>query len=203
MMFEGRDIVCERGERQIFSGLDFRISPGQALVLRGPNGCGKTSLLRIAATLLKAAAGKMTWDGADVTEDQEAHRTRLHFIGHQDAVKGALTVRENIEVWAKIRESAVDRVDAAMAAFGIAHLADTPAQYLSAGQHRRTALARLVASRAALWLLDEPTVSLDADGTACLQQAIMEHRATKGMVMAATHIELGLDDVEFLQMKPQ
>lgn len=202
-MFQGRDIACERGERRIFTGLDFDIFPGQALVLRGPNGCGKTSLLRIAATLLKSAAGRLLWDGADVAEAPEEHRARLHFIAHQDAVKGALTVRENIATWSNIRRSAEDRIDAAMAAFGIAHLADTPAQYLSAGQHRRTALARLVASRATLWLLDEPTVSLDADGTACLQRAIMDHRAGNGMVMAATHIELGLDDVEFLQLKPQ
>ncbi|MDA1099806.1 MAG: heme ABC exporter ATP-binding protein CcmA [Proteobacteria bacterium] len=206
-MFQGHDIACERGERRIFSGLDFEISPGQALVLRGPNGCGKTSLLRIAATLLKTATGRLFWDGADVAENPEQHRARLHYIGHQDAVKGALTVRENIATWSQIRRPSDnridDRTDAAMAAFGIAHLAETPAQYLSAGQHRRTALARLLASRAALWLLDEPTVSLDADGTACLQQAIMEHRADQGMVMAATHIELGLDDVEFLQLKTQ
>jgi heme exporter protein A len=202
-MFQGHDIACERGERRIFSGLDFQLAPGQALVLRGPNGCGKTSLLRMAATLLKTAAGRLTWDGVDVAEDPDEHRARLHFIAHQDAVKGALTVRENIATWPKIRGSADARIDMAMAAFGIEHLADTPAQYLSAGQHRRTALARLVASRAILWLLDEPTVSLDADGTACLQQAIMAHRADQGMVMAATHIELGLDDVEILQLKPQ
>ena len=202
-MFEGRDISCERGERKIFSGLDFQILPGQALLLRGPNGSGKTSLLRIAATLLKAAAGQLTWDGMDIAEDPEAHRTRLHFIGHQDAVNGALTVRENITTWTTIRGSSGDRVDSAMMAFGISHLADTPAQYLSAGQHRRTALARLIASPAALWLLDEPTVSLDSDGTARLRKAIMCHRAVKGMVMAATHIELGLDDVDILQLKPQ
>ena len=202
-MFEGRDIACERGERRIFSGLNFRILPGQALVLRGPNGSGKTSLLRIAATLLSTAAGQLTWNGVDVAEDPEGHRTRLHFIGHQDAVKGALTVRENIATWTRIRGSSGDRIGPAMMAFDISHLADTPAQYLSAGQHRRTALARLVASPAALWLLDEPTVSLDSVGTACLQQAIMDHRADKGMVMAATHIELGLDDVDILQLTPQ
>jgi len=202
-MFQGHDIACDRGERRIFSGLDFQIAPGQALVLRGPNGCGKTSLLRMAATLLKTAAGRLTWDGADIAEDPEEHRARLHYVAHQDAVKSALTVRENIATWSKIRGSADARIDTAMAAFGIAHLADTPAQYLSAGQHRRAALARLIASPATLWLLDEPTVSLDADGTACLQQAIMDHRADKGMVMAATHIELGLDDVEILQLKPQ
>lgn len=203
MIFQGRDIACERGERLIFSGLNFQISPGQALVLRGPNGCGKTSLLRLAATLIRTAAGQLTWDGADVAEEPEAHRSRLHFVGHQDAVKGALTVRENIKVWAHVRGAAGDRVDAAMTAFGIGHLADTPAQYLSAGQHRRTALARLIASRAPLWLLDEPTVSLDADGTACLQRAIADHRADNGMVMAATHIELGLDDAQVLQLTAQ
>ncbi len=202
-MFQGRDIACDRGERRIFSGLDFQIMPGQALVLRGPNGCGKTTLLRTAATLLKVAGGKLTWDGADISEDPEGHRARLHFVGHLDAVKGALSVRENIAIWTRVRGSTEDRVEAAMAAFEILHLMDTPAQYLSAGQHRRTALARLVASPAALWLLDEPTVSLDADGTACLQRAIAAHRADGGMVMAATHIELGLDDVEFLQLKPQ
>ncbi|MDP6691100.1 MAG: heme ABC exporter ATP-binding protein CcmA [Alphaproteobacteria bacterium] len=202
-MFQGRDIACDRGERRIFSNLDFRIMQGQALVLRGPNGCGKTTLLRTAATLLKVARGKLTWDGTDISEDPEEHRARLHFVGHLDAVKGALSVRENIAIWAKVRGSTEDRIEAAMAAFEILHLMDTPAQYLSAGQHRRTALARLVASPAALWLLDEPTVSLDADGTACLQRAIAAHRADGGMVMAATHIELGLDDVEFLQLKPQ
>ena len=98
-MFQGRGIVCERGERRIFSNLDFTIAPGGAAVLRGPNGCGKTSLLRIAATLLRAADGQLKWDGGDISEDIEAHRARLHFIGHQDAVKGALTVRENIALW--------------------------------------------------------------------------------------------------------
>ncbi len=202
-MFQGRDVACDRGERRIFSGLDFQVSPGQALVLRGPNGCGKTTLLRTAATLLKAAAGTLSWNGADIADDPEEHRARLHFIGHQDAVKGALTVRENIAVWAKVRGAGEDRIEDAMSAFDIAHLTDTPAQYLSAGQHRRTALARLVASPASLWLLDEPTVSLDADGTACLQRAIAAHRADNGMVMAATHIELGLDDAEILRLKPQ
>ena len=202
-MFQGRDIACERGERRIFTGLNFTVAPGQALVLQGPNGCGKTSLIRIAATLLKAADGAGNWNGIDVAENPEGHRANLHYIGHQDAVKGALSVRENIAMWARIRATTDDQTEAAMAAFDIAHLADTPTQYLSAGQHRRTALARLVASPAKLWLLDEPTVSLDQAGTACLQQAIAAHRAKNGMVMAATHIELGLDDAQILQLQPQ
>ena len=202
-MFQGRDIACERGERRIFTGLNFVITPGQALVLRGPNGCGKTSLLRISATLLTAADGALTWNGSDIAENPEGHRANLHYIGHQDAVKGALTVRENIAMCAKTRATATDFSFKPKTAYEITHLADTPAQYLSAGQHRRTALARLVASPAKLWLLDEPTVSLDQAGTECLQQAIATHQAKNGMVMAATHIELGLDDAEILQLKPQ
>ena len=202
-MFQALGIVCERGERRIFSDLDFQVEPGQALVLRGPNGSGKTSILRIAATLLRAADGQLTWNGTNIFDDVYQHRARLHFIGHQDAVKGALTVRENVEVWANIRGSGDGHVDRALAAFGITHLADTPAQYLSAGQHRRTALARLVASPAMLWLLDEPTVSLDADGTTCLQKVIADHRATQGMVIVTTHIELGLLDADLLQLNPK
>ena len=202
-MFQALGIVCERGERRIFSDLDFQVEPGRALVLRGPNGSGKTSILRIAATLLRAADGQLTWNGTNIFDDVYQHRSRLHFIGHQDAVKGALTVRENVEVWANIRGSGAGHVDRALAAFGITHLADTPAQYLSAGQHRRTALARLVASPAMLWLLDEPTVSLDADGTTCLQNVIADHRAAQGMVIATTHIELGLLDADLLQLNPK
>ena len=200
MTFEGRQIACVRGERSIFTNLDFQLEPGQVLVLRGPNGAGKSSLLRIAATLLKPAGGELSWQGRNVLDDPEGHRSRLHFIGHQDAVKGALTVRENIATWAEIRGAAVDRIDIALATFGIEHLADTPAQYLSAGQHRRPALARLVASPAELWLLDEPTVSLDDAGAACLRDAVAAHREGGGMAMAATHIELGLDDVGILHL---
>ncbi|MBT7667373.1 MAG: ATP-binding cassette domain-containing protein, partial [Rhodospirillaceae bacterium] len=130
-MFQGRDIACERGERRIFTGLNFTVAPGQALVLQGPNGCGKTSLIRIAATLLKAADGALTWNGIDVAENPEGHRANLHYIGHQDAVKGALSVRENIAMWARIRATTDDQTEAAMAAFDIAYLADTPTQYLS------------------------------------------------------------------------
>ena len=201
-MFRGRGLACERGERRIFSDLDMQLEPGQALVLHGPNGIGKTSLLKIWATLLRASEGELTWKNKNICDDINQHRSRLHFIGHQNAVKGALTVRENVEAWTKIRGSHSNQVNKALSAFGIMHLADTPAQYLSAGQHRRTALARLVASPTELWLLDEPTVSLDADGTTCLQNVIADHRAAHGMVIAATHGELGLPETEILQLKP-
>ena len=202
-MFRGRGLACERGERRIFSDLDMQLEPSQALVLHGPNGIGKTSLLRILATLLRASDGELTWNDKNILDDINKHRTRLHFIGHQDAVKGALTVRENLEAWTKIRSSQRNQIDGTLSAFGITHLADTPAQYLSTGQRRRTALARLIASPADLWLLDEPTVSLDVDGITRLQNVIADHRAARGMVIAATHSELGLPETDILQLKPQ
>jgi len=200
MSFAGQGLACARGERMVFRGLDFALAPGEALVLRGPNGAGKTSLLRLAAGLLRPAAGRLTWQDQDVAEEPEAHRRRLCFIGHQDAVKSAFTVAENITGWARILDGQPARLAAALAAFDIAALADTPAQYLSAGQRRRTALARLVCSRAPLWLLDEPTVSLDEAGVRCLQAVIAGHRAGGGMVMAATHIDLGFEAVRELTL---
>lgn len=200
MSFAGEDLACVRGDRLVFEHLDFRLQPGRALILRGPNGAGKSSLLRLATTLLRPAAGRLTWNGADIAGDPDAHRRRLAFIGHMDAVKSALSVRENVAGWVRILGGDDSRIEAALDTFAIAHLADTPAQHLSAGQRRRTALARLAALNAALWLLDEPTVSLDDAGVACLQRLVAAHRAGGGMVMAATHIDLGLADADLLTL---
>lgn len=200
MTFTAEGLSCVRGDRLVFRNLDFRLEPGEALILRGPNGAGKSSLLRLAALLLRPTGGRLAWNGVDVAEDPDGHRRRLNFIGHADAVKPALTVAENVADWLRILGGDLDRLDAALAAFAIAGLADTPARYLSAGQRRRTALARLAALKAPLWLLDEPTVSLDEAGVACLQQVIARHRANRGMVIAATHIDLGLDDAAVLNL---
>jgi len=202
MSFAGQGLSCVRGERTVFDALDFFIAPGEALVLRGPNGAGKTSLLRLASGLLQPAAGRLLWDGVDIADDPDGHRRRLCFVGHQDAVKSALTVAENLADWTRILDGDPAGLGAALAAFDIGGLADTPAQYLSAGQRRRTALARLATSRARLWLLDEPTVSLDDAGVACLQVVIARHRAGGGMVMAATHIDLGFEAVRELRLGP-
>ena len=192
-------MACIRGERPVFSGVSFRLERGGALALVGPNGAGKSSLLRILAGLLKPAGGTLGWEGSPVDEDWAAHRQRLHYVGHLDAVKPTLTAAENLDGWARFRGAARAAPDA-LAALGIADLADVPGRYLSAGQKRRLALARVLATPAPLWLLDEPTVTLDADAAARVDAMIAAHRAGGGMAIVATHGEIALDSARRLDL---
>ncbi len=198
MTLVGENLACIRGERPVFAGLSFELAPGGALVLRGPNGAGKSSLLRIAATLLKPADGRLLWDGRPAGDDIEAYRGACAYVGHLDAVKPVLTVAENVAFWTRLRGAG--DIAAALERLGVAHLADVPAGLLSAGQRKRTALARLLTSATRLWLLDEPTVSLDSDGVAALEAAIAAHRAGGGMVMLATHVDLDLPGAMALRL---
>lgn len=192
-------MACIRGERLVFSRVSFRLVPGGALTLVGPNGSGKSSLLCILAGLLRPAGGTLAWDGQSLDEGWAAHRRRLHYVGHLDAVKPTLTVAENLEDWARLRGA--DRPGAdALAALGIEALADVPGRYLSAGQRRRLALARLVVAPAPLWLLDEPIVTLDADASARVAAMIARHRAEGGMAIVATHGEIALDGAARLDL---
>ncbi|MFQ5784545.1 MAG: heme ABC exporter ATP-binding protein CcmA [Alphaproteobacteria bacterium] len=186
------DLVCVRGERLVFRDLHFALGPGEALVLTGPNGSGKSSLLRLLAGLLAPAAGRIFWNGADVADDAEAHRARLAYVGHHNAVKRQLTVAENLTFWAGLYggAGAAARAAAALDRLGIDHLADVPAALLSAGQHRRLALARIAAAPAPLWLLDEPTVTLDESSVGVVETLIAEQRAGGGLVVVATHTGL-------------
>ncbi len=186
-----RGLACVRGERTVFTGVGFALPMGGALVLRGPNGSGKSSLLRLIAGLLAPAAGIIAWNGAPVEEDAEAHHARLRYVGHLDAVKPALTVAENLAFWAGLHGGGPGWA-AALDRLGIGHLADVPAQLLSAGQRRRLALARIVAAPAPLWLLDEPTVTLDEDAVGAVEALIAGHRADGGLVVVATHAGLDL-----------
>ncbi len=199
--FAGDGLDCIRGERIVFRDVNFAVEPGGALILRGANGSGKSSLLRLACGLLKPAAGRFTWGGADVRGDTHAHRTRLSYVGHLDAVKAALTVAENVGFWAAFAGNRGD-VAAVLARLDLTSLADIPARLLSAGQRRRVNLARLAAVPAALWLLDEPRVSLDEASATALAQLMAEHRAHGGIVVAATHAELGLADAAVLELAP-
>ena len=182
-MFTGRGLMCARGERTVFRALDFALRPGGALVLAGRNGAGKTSLLRLMAGLLPPVAGTLEWHGAPL--DADAHRARLRYVGHTDAVKGALTVRENLAFWSSF-DGGGD-VGSALRHFGLAAQADMPARFLSAGQRRRACLARLMLAPRALWLLDEPGASLDVLGTEALSTAIAAHQAQGGMVALSAH----------------
>jgi heme exporter protein A len=201
--FAGTRLACRRGERLVFARLDFSLAPGGALILVGPNGSGKSSLLRLMAGLSRPARGILTWDGVAIDDDREAHCARLHFIGHADALKPLLTVEETLRFWAGMRrreppDSA--RIDAALAQFGLERGATLPCRYLSAGQRRRLALARLVASPAALWLLDEPTTGLDTEAAGQLHAAIDAHRRAGGSIVLSTHAPLEIADAAFLSL---
>ena len=192
----GEDLACRRGEHIIFAGASFRLPPGGALCLTGANGSGKSSLLRLMAGLLRPAAGRVLWAETEIGADPAAHHSRLHYIGHQDALKAAMTPREMLSFWAALRgrclSQAAPAIDQALATFALDPIADWPCRWLSAGQRRRLALARLLAAPAPLWLLDEPTTALDDASQARLEAAIEAHRAAGGMTIVATHTAMAL-----------
>lgn len=192
--FTGLDLACRRGDRRVFAGLAFHLGSGEALLLTGPNGSGKSSLLRLMALLLRPWHGALHWDGADVAEDPDRHRARLRYVGHLDGIKPVLTVLESLGFWAELDgvADARGRCRAALAQWGLERLGDIPGRYLSAGQKRRLALARLLLTQVPLWLLDEPTVGLDSDAIDRLEQALARHRRGGGMVVASTHTPLAL-----------
>lgn len=201
--FDGRDLTCLRGARVVFTELDFSLAPGGALVLVGPNGSGKSSLLRLMAGLTKPFSGYLQWDGRPVADDPDAHRARLRYVGHLDAVKPALTAAENLTGWAGLTGSAAtarDRALAALEGMDIAALADVPGRYLSAGQKRRLNLARLGLDAAPLWLLDEPTTALDRASVARFAAVVARHRAAGGMVVLSTHTDLDLQEPTVLDV---
>lgn len=190
----GENLACRRGERLVFSGLDCRLAAGGALVLTGANGSGKSSLLRLLATLVAPVAGRLSWGGEPVARDPARYRAALHYVGHLDAAKPALTTREMLGFWAAMRGTVSPALDEGLDAFGLAALADWPCRWLSAGQRRRLALARLIAAPAPIWLLDEPSAALDRDGEARLEAAIAAHRMAGGRVAVATHQPLAIPD---------
>lgn len=185
-MFEGKGLASFRGERLVFSGLDFAVPPGGALLLVGPNGSGKSTLLRVLAGLGRLEAGQVFWNGQDALADRVEHAGRVAYLGHLDAVKPGLTAAENFFV----RETA----QAGLRAMGMEALADIPGRMLSAGQKRRVALGRLAVDPAPIWLLDEPTLGLDTASVERLGTVLAAHRAKGGVVLAATHLPLPLPD---------
>ncbi len=195
-------LICVRGGRQVFAGLSFALAQRDVLVLRGPNGSGKSSLLRLLAGFLPPAGGRLAWAGAAIADDLAAHRARTHYVGHADAVKSLLTVRENLAFAVALGGSAAGGLATALAGFDLEALAEVPARYLSAGQRRRLALARLLAGARPLWLLDEPGVGLDAANRARLERALAAHRVAGGLAVLATHGDVAVEDALILELEP-
>jgi heme exporter protein A len=183
-----------RGDRRLFSGLDFAVSPGTFVQLTGPNGSGKTSLLRILCGLLAPAEGEVTWEGANIRSLGEEYFTSVTYLGHRHGVKDELSAVENLRISNALNGIAIsiDQARAALEKLGLAGRESLPARLLSEGQRRRVALARLLVCNTKLWLLDEVMTSLDKGAVALVRSLIENHLTSGGIAVVATHQELEL-----------
>lgn len=184
------DLAIARGGVDVVAGFSAEIGAGQALVLRGPNGSGKSSTLLALGGHVAKKSGQIQWLGLD---PEIRHEAQMHCLGHLSAVQNGLSVRENLLFWTQINGGQTDAVDDALKACGLGDLAALSASVLSAGQTRRLALARLIAAPKRVWLLDEPTAALDADGSAWVNALIAAHLDGGGMAVVATHLPLGIE----------
>ena len=193
------DLAIERGGRRLFKGLSFEADQGSALIVTGPNGAGKSSLLRALCGFLPVEAGGFVFEGGDPerTVGEEAH-----YLGHADALKGALSAGENLAFFAGALggDPSREASRAALSRVGLAHVIDFPVRALSAGQKRRVALARLLVARRPLWLLDEPTTALDAAAQAAFAAILRSFLDAGGILVAATHAPLGLANARELRL---
>jgi heme exporter protein A len=197
MRLSAVELTCRRGGREVFTGLSFAVSSGEALTVTGRNGAGKSSLLRTIAGLLHSTQGRLTLEDGD---PELSIGEQAHYLGHQDAIKPSLSVAENLGFWAGFFGAAADDVTAPLSAVGLETLAALPAAYLSAGQRRRLSLARLIAAERPIWLLDEPTSALDSAAQSRLADMMRAHLATGGLIIAATHGPIGLDQTIELRL---
>ena len=196
------NLACRRAGRLVFRDLSFRVEAGQAVALRGPNGVGKSTLLRQLAGLIPVAGGDARLGEVSLAANPQGFQEQVAYAGHLDAVKPTLGIGENLMLWAGIYGNDAARADAALARFGLDTIASRPAAQCSAGQQRRLGLARLLVADRPLWLLDEPTVSLDADASGLVADLVREHIAAGGIALIATHVALGLGDIPTLEMTP-
>jgi heme exporter protein A len=186
-------LACARGDAKLFENLSFCVRAGQALAVEGANGAGKTSLLRLIAGFLMPAAGRLiVQDAGGASDDAEERGKRIGWLGHQDGLKPQLTVAEQLDFFVRLYQGAANA--AVLEQVGLARQADLPCRYLSAGQKRRLALARLLVSDRPIWLLDEPFAALDTAGQTLIAQLMARHCGAGGIIIAATHEPLGLSN---------
>ena len=198
MRLSALHVCLERSGRIIVNDLSFAVGAGEMLIITGANGAGKSTLLRALAGLLPLSAGKISCDGL---KNDRTLAMQAHYLGHLDALKTALTAQENLEFWADMGEGGISP-RAALAKLALAHVAEFPVGYLSAGQKRRVALARLLVARRPVWLLDEPTTALDALSQAMFAGLVRAHLAGGGLVVAATHAPLEIEGARELRLGP-
>ncbi len=194
-MLETRELACRRGGQRLFADLQVALDAGGLLRVRGANGSGKTTLLRCLAGLTRPDAGTVRWRGSDIGALGDAYYSDLLFLGHAPAVKDELTVAENLEFSCRMSNAAISTAEIkhALERLGIARLANLPAGYLSQGQRRRTALARLALPRPAkLWLLDEPLAALDDEAIGCVSSLCAVHLAAGGLLALTSHQEVAI-----------
>lgn len=189
-------LTCIRSDHLVFEDVSFQVSAGEALWIKGKNGAGKSSLLRICATLLKPVQGDMKWLGKSCFDDPDSYRDKFLYVGHQDALKSALTVAENLNFWAQyLGDGTIDR---ALSEYELGPLKDTPTGLLSAGQKKRVNLARLLITDAPLWILDEPFSSLDQYYVDLVKNQMDHHLEVSGTILYSTHLPLSLNSLSSL-----
>jgi len=195
-MLQAESLACERGGRLLFKSLEFALTPGTLLRVAGPNGAGKTSLLRILCGLARPAAGRVLWSGENAHALGEEYTRRLLYLGHLSAIKEDLTPRENLRFALRLSglEPPAEALDRALARLGLAGREDVPARYLSQGQKRRAALARLaLAQPLPLWILDEPLAALDVHAIDTVIALVNAHLDAGGVIVLTTHQEIALE----------
>ncbi len=199
---QAHGLSCIRGEKTLFADISFQVSSGECLHVRGENGVGKTSLLRLLTGLSKAESGEVFWNGQSIFSDASSYHRQLLFLGHRDALKEELTALENLQMYAMIDDVnlSAHKALAALWRFGLRGRENLPVHYLSAGQKRRVLMARMLTRQASLWILDEPFNALDINAVKELEHLIASHLDCGGMLILTSHQAIELPKIKVLDL---